>query len=158
VCKALWTSDKLNLARFESVQPHYNLVHRAEFERELAPLCQAEGLGVIPYSPLQGGFLTGKYRMGQAAPKGARGEGNDRMTRYSSAQNFAVIDKLEEMGKARGKTISQMALGWMLTQPVVTAPIIGANNVAQLQGALGAVGLRLSGEEMKTLDEMSRFG
>ena len=73
VCKALWTSDKLNLARFESVQPHYNLVHRAEFERELMPLCQAEGLGVIPYSPLQGGFLTGKYRMGQAAPKGSRG-------------------------------------------------------------------------------------
>ena len=157
VCKALWTSDKLNLARFESVQPHYNLVHRAEFERELMPLCQAEGLGVIPYSPLQGGFLTGKYRMGQAAPKGSRGEGNERMARYSTAQNFAVIDKLDEMGKARGKTISQMALGWMLTQSVVTAPIIGANNVAQLQGALGAVGLRLSGEEMKTLDEMSRW-
>lgn len=157
VCKALWTSDKLNLTRFESVQPHYNLAHRAEFERELMPLCQAEGLGVIPYSPLQGGFLTGKYRMGQVAPKGSRGEGNDRMARYSTAQNFAVIDKLEELGKARGKTVSQMALGWLLTQPVVTAPIVGANNAAQLQEALGAVGLRLTGEEMKKLDEMSRW-
>jgi aryl-alcohol dehydrogenase-like predicted oxidoreductase len=157
VCKALWTSDRLNLARFDSVQPHYNLVHRAEFERELMPLCRAEGLGVIPYSPLEGGFLTGKYRTGQPAPKGTRGEGNERMKRHSTARNFALIDKLEEMGKARGKTVAQMALGWMLTNPVVTSPIVGANNVDQLNETLGAVGLRLSEEETKSLDEMSQW-
>ena len=157
VCKALWTSDRLNLARFDSVQPHYNLVHRAEFERELMPLCRAEGLGVIPYSPLEGGFLTGKYRTGQPAPKGARGEGNERMKRHSTSRNFALIDKLEEMGKARGKTVAQMALGWMLTNPVVTSPIVGTNNVAQLNETLGAVGLRLSEEETKSLDQMSQW-
>jgi aryl-alcohol dehydrogenase-like predicted oxidoreductase len=157
VCKALWTSDRLNLTRFDSVQPHYNLVHRAEFERELMPLCRVEGLGVIPYSPLEGGFLTGKYRTGQSAPKGTRGENNERMKRFSIAKNFALIDKLEEMGKARGKTVAQMALGWMLTNPIVTSPIIGANNVAQLYEILGAVGLRLSEEETKTLDEMSQW-
>jgi aryl-alcohol dehydrogenase-like predicted oxidoreductase len=72
-------------------------------------------------------------------------------------KNFALIDKLEEMGKARGKTVAQMALGWMLTNPIVTSPIIGANNVAQLYEILGAVGLRLSEEETKTLDEMSQW-
>jgi aryl-alcohol dehydrogenase-like predicted oxidoreductase len=157
VCKALWASDKLNLVRFDSVQPHYNLVHRAEFERELMPLCQAEGLGVIPYSPLEGGFLTGKYRTGQPLPKGTRAENNERMQKRFTAQNFAVIDKLEEMGKVRGKTISQMALGWLLTNPVVTCPIVGANNVSQLKETLGAVGLRLSEEEMKTLNETSKW-
>ena len=157
VCKALWLSDKLNLARFDSVQPHYNLVHRAEFERELMPLCQAEGLGVIPYSPLGGGFLTGKYRAGQPAPQGSRGDGTERMQRYSTDKGFALIDKLDEMGQARGKTISHMALGWMLTHPVVTSPIIGANNVEQLNELLGAVGLRLSEEEIKTLNEMSQW-
>jgi len=157
VCKALWTSDKLNLARFESVQPHYNLAHRAEFERELMPLCRAEGLGVIVYSPLQGGFLTGKYRPRQPVPKGSRGENSERMSKYLTAQNFALIDKLEEMGKARGKTVAQMALGWLLTKPVITCPIVGANNVSQLEEILGAVGLRLGDEEIKTLNEMSKW-
>ena len=79
------------------------------------------------------------------------------LKRHSSARNLALIDKLEEMGKARDKTVAQMALGWMLTNPVVTSPIVGANNVAQLHESLGAVGLRLSEEEIKTLDEMSQW-
>ena len=157
VCKALWVSDKFSLARFDSVQPHYNLVHRAEFERELMPLCKAEGLGVIPYSPLGGGFLTGKYRAGQPAPQGSRGHGSERMKRYSTDKNFSLIGKLDEMGKARGATISQMALGWLLANPVVTSPIIGANNVTQLNELLGAVELKLSDEEIQALDEMSRW-
>ena len=155
VCKALWLSDKFNLARFDCVQPHYNLAHRAEFERELMPLCREEGLGVIPYSSLGGGFLTGKYRAGQPAPAGSRGEGNERMKRYSTPKNFGVIDKLEELGQAHGKTIAQMALAWMLTNPVVTSPIIGANTVTQLDEILGAAGVRLSDAEMKTLNDLS---
>lgn len=157
VCKALWLSDKFGLARFESIQPHYNLVHRAEFERELLPLCREEGLGVIPYSPLGGGFLTGKYRAAQPAPAGARGEGNERMKRYSTPKNFAVIDKLEELGKARNKSIAQMALGWLLSTPAVTSPIVGANTVTQLDETLGAVGLRLSEAELRTLNDASRW-
>ncbi len=76
--KALWTSDILGVARYDSLQPHYSLAHRAEFERELKELCAAEGIGVIPYSPLEGGFLTGKYRRGEPVPQSARASGIER--------------------------------------------------------------------------------
>lgn len=155
LCRALWTSDRLGLACYDSLQPHYNLVHRAEFERELLPLCQDQRLGVIPYSPLAGGFLTGKYRKEGSIPESARAEGI--VKRYLNDKNFALLGRLERVGKKRGKTILQMALGWLLTNPVVTSPIIGANTVEQLRESLGAVGLRLSQEEMATLNELSAW-
>ncbi len=156
--KSLGVCEKYNWARFDSVQPHYNLVWRAEFERELADVCRVEGLGVIPYSPLQAGFLTGKYRKGKPAPEGARGSGNDRMSRLiNDERNMALLDAMERIGQAHGKTIAQIALAWLLTQPIITSPIIGVNNVAQLNESLGAVGFRLSADEMKTLDEMSAW-
>lgn len=154
LCRALWVSDKLGLARYESLQPHYNLVYRAEFERELMPLCQDQGLGVIPYSPLQGGFLTGKYRKGRPLPRSQRAES---VRKYMTDRNFAILDKLEELGRERGKTIAQMALGWLLSNLVITAPIIGANTVEQLRESLGAVGLRLSAEEVEVLDRLSAW-
>ncbi|MGB5932879.1 MAG: aldo/keto reductase [Anaerolineae bacterium] len=155
LCLALWTSDRVGLARYDSLQPHYNLVHRAEFERELLPLCQDQRLGVIPYSPLAGGFLTGKYRKEAPVPKSARAQGI--VDRYLSDKNFTLLERLETLGKKRGKTILQMALGWLLTNPVVTSPIIGANTVEQLREIRGAVGLRLSQEEKATLNEPSTW-
>lgn len=155
LCRALWTSDRLELARYDSLQPHYNLVHRAEFERELLPLCQDQGLGVIPYSPLEGGFLTGKYRQEGPLPKSARAE--EIVNRYFDDKNFTLLEELERLGKKRGKTILQVALSWLLTNPMVTAPIIGANTLEQLKEILGAVGLRLSQEEMATLNELSAW-
>ncbi|MFQ5887027.1 MAG: aldo/keto reductase [Anaerolineae bacterium] len=155
LCRALWTSDRLSLARYESLQPHYNLVHRAEFERELLPLCQDQSLGVIPYSPLAGGFLTGKYRKEGPLPKSARAQSV--VDRYFSDKNFTLLERLETLGKKRGKTILQMALGWLLTNPMITSPIIGANTVEQLREILGAVGLRLGQEEMATLNELSAW-
>lgn len=155
LCRALWTSDRLGLARYDSLQPHYNLVHRAEFERELLPLCQDQGLGVMPYSPLAGGFLTGKYRKEGPIPKSARA--HSVVERYFSDRNFTLLERLETLGKKRGKIILQMALGWLLTNPVITSPIIGANTVEQLRESLGAVGLRLSQEEMATLNELSAW-
>jgi aryl-alcohol dehydrogenase-like predicted oxidoreductase len=152
--KALWTSDKLGLARYDSLQPHYNLAHRAEFERELKPLCEEEGVGVIPYSPLAGGFLTGKYRRDNV-PASARAEGIEK--RYLNDRGFAILDKLEEVVKARNLTIAQTALAWLLTQPVITAPIIGANSVAQLSESLAAAGARLSAEEMDVLNKASAW-
>lgn len=152
--KALWTSDKLGLARYDSLQPHYNLAHRAEFERELKPLCEAEGIGVIPYSPLAGGFLTGKYRR-NAIPASTRADGIQK--RYCTDLGFAIVDKLEEIGKARNLTIAQTALAWLLTQPVITAPIIGANTVEQLSDSLAAAGVRLSAEEMAALGKVSAW-
>jgi len=156
--KSLWVSDVRNLVRFESLQPHYNLMHRAEFERELLPLCRDQQIGVIPYSPLAGGFLTGKYRPGQPFPPGSRGESNQRIRKYAESDTGQkVIAKLEEIGQAHGKTIAQTALAWMLTNPVITAPIIGANTVLQLQDLLGAVGYRLSDDEMRTLNELTAW-
>lgn len=157
LCKALWISDKYGLARFDCLQPHYNLVHRAEFERELMPLCADQGLGVIPYSPLAGGFLTGKYRRGQPIPEGTRGQTSQRVKSYMTEANFALIDRMEALGRERGLTIAQVALAWLLTNPVITSPIIGANSVAQLRESLGAVGQRLSPEEKLALDEASAW-
>jgi aryl-alcohol dehydrogenase-like predicted oxidoreductase len=156
--KSLWVSDVRNLVRFESLQPHYNLMHRAEFERELMPLCRDQGIGVIPYSPLAGGFLTGKYRPGQPIPAGSRGETNERIRRYiESPAGQKALAALEAIGRAHGKTIAQTALAWLLSNPVITAPIIGANTVSQLQELLGAADYRLSAEEMHTLNETTAW-
>lgn len=150
--KALWTSDRLGLARYESLQPHYSLVHRKEFEQELKPLCESEGVGVIPYSPLAGGFLTGKYRSDAPPPDSARLDG---VKNYFTERGWRTLSAVEQIATQRGTTPGQIALAWQLTQPVITSPIIGANSIAQLNDSLGAVGLRLTEEEMKVLDEAS---
>jgi aryl-alcohol dehydrogenase-like predicted oxidoreductase len=155
--RALWISDVKRLVRYEALQPHYNLMHRAEFERELMPLCKDQKLGVIPYSPLAGGFLSGKYRSGQAIPSGTRGENSERIKAYIGQNGDAVIAKLEEIGHAHGNSVPQTALAWLLSNPLVTAPIIGANTVAQLQDALGAAGFRLSDDELAALDALTRW-
>jgi aryl-alcohol dehydrogenase-like predicted oxidoreductase len=157
LAKALWVSDKLGIARYDSLQPHYNIVHRAEFERELMALCQDQGLGVIPYSPLEGGFLTGKYRKGLALPQRARGAISDNIQRYMTDRNFALVDKMEKTGETHGATIAQVAIAWLLANPVITAPIIGANTVAQLTDTMGALSVKLTYEEKATLDEMSAW-
>ena len=110
---------------------------------------------MIPYSPLEGGFLTGKYRRGEPVPQSARASGIER--RFLNDRGFTILEALEKLGQARGKSIAQMALAWQLTQPVITSPIIGANSIEQLNDSLGAVGLRLSEEEMKALDAASAW-
>lgn len=155
LAKALWVSDKQSLARYDSIQPHYNIAYRAEFERELKGLCEEEGIGVIPYSPLAAGFLTGKYRRGEPVPDSARASGIQR--RYLNDRGFTILEALEKLGKTRGQSIVQMALAWQLSQTVITSPIIGANSVEQLNDSLGAVGVRLSDEEMKALDVVSAW-
>ena len=156
--KSLWISDVRNLVRFESIQPHYNLMHRAEFERELLPLVKDQQLGVIPYSPLAGGFLTGKYRKGQPVPAGTRGANNDRIKAWAESEmGNAAIDKLEAIGKAHGKSVPQTALAWMLSNPIITSPIVGANTVEQLQDSLGAVGYRLAQVEVDELNAITAW-
>jgi len=151
--QALWVSDQNNLARYDVLQPHYHLAHRAEFERELADVCRVYTLGVIPYSPLAGGFLTGKYRPGTQAGKSERAGG---VQRYFTERNWALLDRIETMGKEKGDlTPSQIALAWLLSDPLITSPIIGPRSLDQLQDNLGAVGLRLTGDEKKDLDEAS---
>jgi aryl-alcohol dehydrogenase-like predicted oxidoreductase len=150
--ESLWTSDRLGIARYDSLQPHYNLAHRSEFERELKPVCEQYGIGVIPYSPLAGGFLTGKYRR-DSIPASARADGIRQ--RYLNERGFGILDALEKVAAARGLTPTAAALAWLLSQPVITAPIIGANSVAQLNDSLAAAGVRLTAEEMAALNEVS---
>jgi aryl-alcohol dehydrogenase-like predicted oxidoreductase len=152
--QALWASDKRNLVRFDSIQPHYSLVHRAEFERELKDVCLENGLGVIPYSPLAGGFLTGKYRRDTAA-QSARAEGI--RNRYMNDKGFAVLDELDKIAAEHGATVAQVALAWQMTLPWVTAPIVGANTVAQLGELVGACAVKLSAQEMERLNGVSAW-
>jgi aryl-alcohol dehydrogenase-like predicted oxidoreductase len=152
--QALWTSDKYNLARYDSLQPHYSLVHRDEFELQLADICRTYSLGVIPYSPLGGGFLTGKYQPDSPKVDSQRAKG---VQRYFSDQNWDLLDKLEQLGLEQGgKSISQIALAWLLSDPLITSPIIGPRTLEQLEDNLGAIGLRLTGDEKQFLDEASR--
>jgi aryl-alcohol dehydrogenase-like predicted oxidoreductase len=148
--RALWASDRLGLERYETLQPKYSLVHRAEFEAELEPLCREQGLGVLPYSPLAAGFLTGKYRQGAPLPDSRRAEGV--LERSMTPENFATLERVDLVAQGRGATPSQVALAWLLTKPTVTAPIIGANSVAQLTELLPSVTLELSQEEAALLE------
>lgn len=153
--EALWASERLRLARYDSLQPHYNLVHRAEFERELAEVCRVYEIGVIPYSPLAGGFLTGKYRREGVQPASARLGG---VQRYFSERNWALLEIMEQIGRERGgATISQVALAWMLADPLISSPIIGPRSLEQLYDNLGAGGLELSAAEKAVLDQASEW-
>jgi aryl-alcohol dehydrogenase-like predicted oxidoreductase len=151
--ESLWASDKHGLVGYVSLQPHYNLVHRSEFEREMADVVKAYGIGVFPYSPQAGGFLTGKYRQDAQMPESARARRIQE--RYFSERNFVLLAKMDEIGRRRGQGPTQVALAWLLANPLVTAPIVGANSVAHLRASLAAVGLCLDDQELQTLDQLS---
>jgi aryl-alcohol dehydrogenase-like predicted oxidoreductase len=153
--EALWTSMQHGLIPFVSLQPHYNLVRRDEFERELADVCRSYQLGVIPYSPLAAGFLTDKYKQGQSEPESARINGIKR--RYFNDKSWDVHEAVDKMARMRGKSISQVALAWLLINPVITSPIIGPRSLEQLEDNLGAVGWQLTPEEKKALDIVSAW-
>ena len=152
--EALWISDKDNLVRYDSLQPHYNLIHRDEFERELRAVCEVYGIAVIPYSPLAGGFLTGKYRKNTPLPESKRAEGRKR---EMTDKNFALIDEMEVFALRHQATISQVALAWMLADAVVTSPIIGATSIEQLHENLGALKVQLAEDEMISLNELTAW-
>ena len=151
--KSLWVSDSLNIARFDSLQPHYNLVHRAEFERELVHVVKEFGIGVIPYSPLAGGFLTGKYRPDRPLPDSPRAE--IIKERYFNEYGFRVLLTLDKLSKKYGRPHSQVSLSWLLSKPYITAPIIGANSVEQLKENLNAFDLTLDPTDLEELDRVS---
>lgn len=152
--QALWVSDKYNLARYDTLQPHYNLIHREEFERELRHVCTAYNIGVIPYSPLAGGFLTGKYRQNQPLPESKRAEARKKAM---TEKNFNLLYEMERIALLHKASISQIALAWMLADAVITSPIIGATSMEQLQENLGAINVHLTAEERATLNKMSAW-
>jgi aryl-alcohol dehydrogenase-like predicted oxidoreductase len=130
-------------------------MERAGFEIEAQPLCRHHQLGVIPYSPMAGGFLTGKYRRGVPPPAGARAKAVSET--YLNERGWAVIDALAAIGRTHSKTTGQTALAWLLSNPVVTAPIVGANRADQLRESLGAAGYRLDAGEMARLNELTNY-
>ncbi len=151
--QALWVSDRNGLARFDSLQPHYSLVHREEYERELAAVCKTYNIGVVPYSPLEGGFLTGKYRR-NLVPNSARDGG---LKRYFTERIWALIDQMDAMAKQKGASISQVALAWQMADPLITSSIIGANSPEQLMDNLGAVDVPLTPYEKSALDQATAW-
>lgn len=140
------------LVRFATLQPNYSLVHRSEYETALAGLCGQEGIGVIPYSPLAGGFLTGKYRKGQPLPKSQRVSGaKEKMT----DEGFGVLAALDTVAEAHETSLAAVALAWLISKPTVSAPIMGANTPEQLQDLLPASELQLDPDELAALDTAS---
>ena len=151
--KSLYLADQHGWTRFVTMQNHYNLVYREE-EREMNPLCQAEGIGIIPWSPLARGFLAGNRKKGEADPT-ARAKSDDFAHRmYYEDADYAIVDRVVALAEAKGVKPAQIALAWLLHRPEVTAPIIGATKMYQLEEAIAAVDIKLSSDEMKQLEEL----
>jgi len=153
LAESLAVSRENGLPRYETLQPHYNLLVRDEFDGPLQALCVRDGLGVIPYFSLAAGFLTGKYRTEADFAKSARGPG---MKKYLNAHGAAVLAALDTVAVRQGATPAQVALAWLMAQPGITAPIASATSVAQLGELMGAARLRLDPESLRLLDASGR--
>lgn len=155
LCKALWLSDKHGWARFDSIQPRYNLIDRV-VEMEILPLCQAEGVGVMVYSPLAGGILTGKYRPGEPPPPGTRAAENPWFVeRRAKPHNLERAQRIVEVLQQFGRPLVQTAIAWTISHPAVTCAIIGARHMEQLELILNGWSGPLPAEEKAILDEAS---
>lgn len=152
---ALWTSDRLRFARFDSVQPRYNLLFR-QIEHELFPLCEDKGVGVIVYNPLAGGFLTAKHRRDAPPAENTRFAvaGKLYLDRYWNEASFAAVERLRTFLEARAKSLTHVALAWVLNQRAVTSAIVGATSAGQLRDTLGGVELELDREELEQCDSV----
>jgi aryl-alcohol dehydrogenase (NADP+) len=150
--QALYLSDKHGWTRFVSMQNHYNLVYREE-EREMMPLCRAEGVGVIPWSPLARGFLTGgRKREGYGETKRAQTD-DFAQSLYYQETDFEIAGRVAELAGRRGVSPAQIALAWLLHKPGVTSPIVGASKMRHLEEAVAALEIQLSEDEVKFLEE-----
>src|SRR5207249_1634260 len=147
--KMLYEADRLGSARFVTMQNHYNLIYREE-EREMIPLCREEGIGIIPWSPLARGFLAGNRRQDETTR--AKSDDFARQLYYSDA-DFAVADRCAALAARRGVKPTQIALAWLLAQPGVTAPIVGASKLPHLDDHAAALSVRLTAEELAFLEE-----
>jgi len=152
---SLWLSKSKDLSRFVTLQAQYSLVTR-ELEREHVPLCREHGLGILPWSPLASGFLTGKYDKNQAPPAGARLEKwKESMAGFDKEKNWRTLDAVRSVAGELGASAASVSLAWVMKQPQVSSTIFGARNVAQLEENVKACEVVLSEEQMKRLDEAS---
>jgi 1-deoxyxylulose-5-phosphate synthase len=153
--RAQYLADAHGWTRFVSMQNHYNLIYREE-EREMLPFCRFEGVGVIPWSPLARGFLAGNRRKADFGDTNRAKTDDYAQKMYFEDSDFAVVDRVTEIAKKRGVPNAQLALAWVLHQPGVTAPIIGASKPHHLDDAIAALNLKLTAEELKALEEPYR--
>jgi aryl-alcohol dehydrogenase-like predicted oxidoreductase len=150
---AAWQLARTNLLAelrgwtpFVTIQPHYHLLERA-IEQELIPYCTTHQVGILPYFPLAGGFLTGKYRRGEPAPAGSRGESSAYVQQYMTSAHYDTIEQLEAWAREHGHTLGELAHAWLLAQPQVSSVISGATNVEQVQTNAQAANWTLTAEE-----------
>ena len=151
---ALELSERHGLPRYESLQPHYNLCERADYEAALEPLCLDKKLGVIPYFSLASGFLTGKYRSEADLSKSPRGQG---VKKYLNEHGFRILAALDQVAKNLHATPGKVALAWLMARPSITAPIASATNVEQLADLIDATNLKLDAESIELLNQSSAW-
>ena len=149
---ALETSRKSGLPAYQTLQPNYSLIERTEYESHLEPLCVKEGLGVINYFPLAGGFLTGKYRSESDAAGKARARN---VTKYLNERGFKILDALDKVAKKYNATPARISLAWLLARPSITAPIVSATNLEQLKDLVSSVNLKLDRDSVEFLNHAS---
>jgi aryl-alcohol dehydrogenase-like predicted oxidoreductase len=131
---------------FVSIQPHYHMFER-ELEKEMIPYCNAHNVGILPYFPLAGGFLTGKYKRGESAPAGSRGENSPYVQKYMTDANYSILEKLTTWAEERGHSMAELAHAWLLGQPQVSSVISGATKLSQVQSNAAAGDWSLSADE-----------
>ena len=154
LCEALWTADRRQFERPVCEQPPYNIMMRG-IERELLPLCRRHGMAVIPWSPLLGGWLAGKYRKGAQPPAGSRADYHKwSLETDESLRRLEIVEKLVPLAEKVGVTLSQFSLAWLLSDPVVTAPIIGPRTLDHLRDNLKSVDIKLDDEIRAQIDEI----
>ncbi len=151
--RALGLSERKGWERFDSMQPHYNLMYREE-EREMLPLCAAEGIGVIPWSPLARGLLAGSRKSKEDRESTARAASDAFASGlYDHPSDWDVVEAVKRVAEARGITMAEVSLAWLLSKPMVTAPIVGATKPEHLDAALRALDVQLTAEEIQALEE-----
>jgi aryl-alcohol dehydrogenase-like predicted oxidoreductase len=155
VCKALWTSDRHNFVRYDSVQPAYSPADR-RIETELVPVCLDQGVGLLVYFPLAGGVLTGKYKPGAEPPQDSRAVTQPQFRSWLSDRNLALADAMQRLADESGVTIAQLTLAWVIGRPGITSALVGATRVAQQEENLKAVDLVLAPEVSKQIDDLSQ--
>lgn len=155
LCRANDVAEMAGGVKFVSIQPHYHMLERG-IEQELVPYCEAFGVGIIPYFPLAGGFLTGKYKEGAAPPAGSRGESSPYVQRYFTPENFKKVAAWSAFAEARGRTMAELAVAWLLARPMVSSVITGVTTVEQLEANVKAADWVLSETDMEAIESLAR--